>query len=114
MYQSKQYFQQNAAGTFDHIFEQGSRAHGVRLRNKAGSSFSSNFNARRAFFNTKYAMRHIHQRSFDEFVPSGMMPKDMRIKLPNIPGITEKTVSQVLNRSSVDEHLLGRRGPIAK
>ena len=37
------------------------------------SSFSSNFNARRAYLNDKYAMRQISQRSFDEFIPSEMM-----------------------------------------
>ena len=73
-------------------------------RSLGGTSFSSNFNARRAYLNNKYMMRQINQRSFDEFVPSGMMPKDMRVKLPNIPGVTEKTINGAL-RSGEPTHL---------
>ena len=72
-------------------------------RSHGGSSFSSNFNARRAYLNDKYMMRQINQRSFDEFVPSGMMPHDMRTKLPNIPGVTEKTLNDAL-KSGDDLH----------
>lgn len=39
-------------------------------------------------------MKHINQRSLDEFIELKYMPKDMSIRLPMIPGVTDKLDSK--------------------
>ena len=41
-------------------------------------------------------MQHINQRSMDEFIEEKYMPTDMSIKLPMIPGVTDKLANDTM------------------